>query len=540
MIARRWRAAALLAAVLAWPALAGAQVPAGAPVLVLPFENPAQDPRLAWLREGAAVLLTDLLAAGGELVVERDERLRAYDRLQLPVTAGLSRALSIKVGQAVAAGAVVVGTLELSGDQLIVRGRVVRLDTGRLLPELQASGAPADLFVVFSRLAFLVSGSSGAPPAPTDRLPPSPQVFELYIRGLLAETPAAAIPLLQQALKAAPQFDAARLAMWDLHTEASEHQRALDALAGVRAESRVARDSRFMRALSLISLRRFDEALKTLRALQDEARSAAVTNAIGVVELRRTATPQPGRATYYFSQASEIDPADGDLFFNLGYAYWLDRDPRATIYWLREAVRRNPGDGDAHFILGVALQQTGAVAEAARERELAERLSSKYAGWEARAAAGDPVPRGLERLADELAPAARRVDTLLTSAGQRDQDALAAFHLDAGRRAFQREADREATQELRRALFLSPYLAEAHLMLGRLHLRGGRADEAVEALKIALWSDETVAAHVALAEAFLQAQDTAAARAEIDRALSLDPRSADALALKARIGGGPC
>lgn len=536
----RWPLATVLVAALAWPGLAGAQVPAGAPVIVLPFDNPAQDPRLAWLREGAAVLLTDLLAAGGEPVIEREERLRAFDRLQVPITAGLSRALSIKVGQTVAAGAVVIGTVELAGDQLIARGRVVRLDTGRLLPEQQASGAPADLFTVFSRLAFLVSGSTGAPPAPTDRLPPSPQVFELYIKGLLAETPAAAIPLLQQALKAAPQFDAARLAMWDLHTEASEHQAALDALAGIRAGSRYARDSRFMRALSLISLQRFDDALKTLRALQDEARSAAVANAIGVVELRRTATPQPGRATYYFSQASEIDPADGDLFFNLGYAYWLDRDPRATIYWLREAVRRNPGDGDAHFILGVALHQTGAAAEAARERELAARLSSKYADWEARATAGDPVPRGLERLADELAPSAGRVDTILTSAGQRDQEALAAFHLDAGRRAFQREADREAIQELRRALFLSPYLAEAHLMLGRLHLRGGRAAEAVEALKIALWSDETVAAHVALAEAYLQAQDTAAARAEIDRALALDPKSADALALKARIGGGPC
>ena len=94
---------------------------------------------------------------------------------------------------------------------------------------------------------------------------------------------------------------------------------------------------------------------------------------------------QPGRATYYFSQASELDPADGDLFFNLGYAYWLDKDPQAAIYWLREAVRRDPGDGDAHFILGVALQQTGATAEAARERELATRLSSKYAEWEAKA-----------------------------------------------------------------------------------------------------------------------------------------------------------
>lgn len=540
MTRSRWALAAVMAAALAWPAPAAAQIPGGAPVIVLPFENPSQDPRLAWLREGAAVLLSDLLAAGGERVIEREERLRAFERLQLPATAGLSRASSIKVGQAVAAGVVVIGTLELSGDQLTARSRMVRLDTGRLLPDLQASGPVADLFGVFSRLAHLVRGTSASVPTlPSDRLPPSAQVFELYVKGLLADTPAAATALLQQVLKAAPQFDAARLAMWDLHTEASEHQRALEALTGVRVDGRYSREGRFRRALSLMSLKRFDEALQTLRTLQGEERSAAVTNAIGVAELRRTATPTPGRATYYFSQASEIDPADGDLFFNLGYAYWLDRDARAAIYWLREAVRRNPGDGDAHFILGVALQQTGATAEAARERELAIRLSSKYTSWEARAVAGDPVPRGLERLADELTPSTGRVDTILTTAGQRDQEALAAFHLDAGRRAFQREADREALQELRRALYLSPYLAEAHLMLGRLHLRGGRAVEAVEALKIALWSEETVAAHIALAEAYLQVEDAAAARSEVDRALAIEPTSDEALRLKAKIGGGP-
>jgi tetratricopeptide (TPR) repeat protein len=263
-----------------------------------------------------------------------------------------------------------------------------------------------------------------------------------------------------------------------------------------------------------------------------------VANAIGVAELRRAATPQPGRATYYFSQASEIDPQDGDLFFNLGYSYWLDKDPKAAIYWLREAVRRDPADGDAHFILGVALLQTGAIAEGTRERELATRLSSKYAGWEKGAAAsGGPVPKGLERLHESLRPARALVDTVLTTAGQRDQEDLATFHLDAGRRAFEREADREAIQELRRALYLSPYLADAHLLLGRLYLRGGRASEAVEALKIALWSEETVAAHVSLAEALLQMQDQAAARVEIERALALDPTSPEALALKVKLGG---
>lgn len=540
MSARRWTLVVLLASALAWPAAGAAQVPPGAAVLVLPFENLKQEPRLAWMREGAAVLVTDLLAASGERVIGREERLRVFDRLQWPATAALSRASSIRVGQAVGASVVVIGTLELTGDQLVARGRVVRLDTGRLLPEVQASGTLGEVFAIFSRLAHLVRGISAAPPAvPSDRLPPSTQVFELFIKGLVAETPATAIALLEQALKAAPQFDPARLAIWDLRTDASEYQRALDALTGIRADGRYSREARFRRSLSLMSLKRFDEALQTLRAMQSEERSASVANAIGVAELRRTATPVPGRATYYFSQASEIDPADGNLLFNLGYAYWLDRDPRAAIYWLREAVRRNPGDGDAHFILGAALHQTGAPAEAVRERELATRLSSKYLEWEARAVAGDPVPRGLERLAEELMPSTPRLDTILSAAGQRDNDALAAFHLDAGRRAFQREADREALQELRRALYLSPYLAEAHLLMGRLHLRGGRPGEAVEALKIALWSDETVATHLALAAAYLEVPDTASARQEIDRALALDPQSVDARALKAKFGGGP-
>jgi Tfp pilus assembly protein PilF len=147
------------------------------------------------------------------------------------------------------------------------------------------------------------------------------------------------------------------------------------------------------------------------------------------------------------------------------------------------------------------------------------------------------VPRGLERLHEELTSVRGRVDMIFSTAEQRDYATQAAFHLDAGRRAFEREADREAMQELRRALYLSPYLAEAHLLLGRLYLRGGRPADAVEALKIALWSEATVPAHLALAEAYLQVHDQTAARAEVERALSLDPKSAEGQALKARLGG---
>jgi tetratricopeptide (TPR) repeat protein/TolB-like protein len=531
--------ACVLAGALFAPAAAIAQTapPQGAPIVVLPFDNSTEDARLTWLREGAAILLSEMLAGSGETVIDREERLQAFDRLQFPASATLSRASTIKVGQALTASLVVSGAIALESNQLVARARVVRLDSGRLLPEVQSRGPIEDLFGIFAKLAQQVRGST-VPPSPSgDQLPPTPQVFESYVKGVIAETPATALAFLDQTLKAAPQFDRARLAMWEIHTEASDHQKALDVANAIRPGSRFSREGRFRRALSLMNLKRFDDALETLRAMFKEQPAATVANAIGVAELRRATAPQPGRATYYFSEASELDPSDGDLFFNLGYSYWLDKDARASMYWLREAVRRDPGDGDAHFILGVALQQTGATAEAARERELAARLSSKYAGWESHPVAGDPVPKGLERLHEELIPTRGRVDNMLTTAGQRDQENLAAFHLDAGRRAFEREADREAIDEVRRALYLSPYLAEAHLLLGRLYLRGGRPAEAVEALKIALWSEETVAAHVALAEAFLQVQDQAAARVEVDRALAIDPKAADAMAVKAKLGG---
>jgi tetratricopeptide (TPR) repeat protein len=196
--------------------------------------------------------------------------------------------------------------------------------------------------------------------------------------------------------------------------------------------------------------------------------------------------------------------------------------------WLREAVRRNPADGDAHFVLGAALAATGSAAESAREKELARRMSSTYAEWEKRPAAAQ-VPKGLERLKNEEIelPHAKRIETRLTEGGQRDQQELAGFYLDRARRLYEEDDDRAAVAELDRAIYLSPYLADAHLLLGRIYLRNARAREAIDALKISLWSAETAAAHVALAEAYLQIKDAGAARAEADRALALDPASAD-------------
>jgi tetratricopeptide (TPR) repeat protein len=517
---------------------AQAQTSAARATLVMPFENSASSGHLIWLAEGSSWLLAESLARYGAQTVTREQRVSAFERLQLPPAAALSHATVIKVAQFVGAAEVIVGSFQIAGETLTVTVQPIGIDEGKFKAQVVEQGPLSDLFGIYDRAARRLAGATTAAPSPfPGTLLASPQAFEAFVKGLVAESPATQRMFLEQAGKAAPADDRVKIALWQVHTDLDDHLRALDVVSTVAAASLHVRAARYLAALSQIDLKRYDDAFNTLKALQGEARSADVLNAMGVVQLRRGAPPQGGRATYFFSQASQTNPDDADYFFNLGYAYWLEKDGPAAMYWLREAVRRDPADGDAHFVLSAALQLSGQTAEATRERELAQRLSSRYSAT-AKPTGSDPVPRGLERLKEHLDRPGAAVDSIINATGQRDHAQVAAFHLDAGRRAFAREADSEAERELRRALYLSPYEAEAHLLLGRIHLRSGRTQEAIQAFKIALWSQDSAAGHLALAEAYVNAQNRALAKEEVDRALALEPGSAAARALADKLATG--
>jgi tetratricopeptide (TPR) repeat protein len=504
-------------------------------VLVMPFENVTRESKIFWLTEAAAVLLTDDLNGLGVAAISRRERQEAFDRLQVPPVAALTDATVIRIGQLVGAGSVVIGSLQLENDALVVRARSIALDSGRIQVDVTDRGPLKELFAIFERIARRMAPPSRRTAEEIAALQPPVAAFEDYIKGVLAETPETATAYLKSALARQPSFDRARLALWDVYDDKGEHAEALAAVEGVRPDSAVARPARFLAGLSQLYLKKYDEAFATFKALADVQATAPILNNLGVVQLRRGSTPQSGQPMYFFSKAAEADPDDQDYIFNLGYAYWQERDPQAAIYWLREAVRRNPADGDAHFVLAAALTSGGSAAEAARERELARRLNAAY---EPGARGGDVVPKGLERVKGDVElPHARGLVSRLATSEQKSQEELAAFHLDRGRRFYQQEHDREALLELNRAVYSSPYLADAHLLLGRIHLRNGRLADAINALKIALWSAESAEAHAALGEAYRQNKEPDAARAEADRALALDPTSAEARQLIARLEG---
>jgi predicted Zn-dependent protease len=505
-------------------------------VLVLTFESDAGLPRTYWLGEAVTLLTIDELAALGLPVLTRDQRLEVFDELRVPAGVALTRATLLRVAHLVGAEEIVEGSVAVDGAEVTVRARSLLVQAGRYRTEITERGPAADLVAVSRRVARHLARDAGATisdnvvrrdgEVPLD-------AFELYVKGVVAGAADARIRLLRAAIEKYPGYDRARLALWEAQAEAGDHQFALQAARGVPAASPLARDAQFAAARSLIELHQYEEAYATLTGLADAKAAPGVLNNLGVVQLRRGGGAEAGSPAYFFHRAAELDPDDPDLFFNLGYAYALARDANAAIYWLREAVRRDPSDSDAHYVLGVALLSHGADAEAVRERELARRLSARY---EDESRPGEPLARNLERVKDSPEPLHTvRFDRGLAEAAEPQRRDMARLQIDEGERYYAQHKDSEALGAVRRALFLSPYDRDALLLLARIQLRTGHVRDAAESARVALWAGETAAGHVVLGQALVEARDVAGARAEVDRALALEPDSAEARALLSRI-----
>jgi len=510
-------------------------VSVGARQLVMPFANETHDPRYDWLGEGAASVLTEDLTALGAQALSREDRLRAFEHLRVPATNKLSEATIIRVAQIVGAEQVITGSFSVNGTSLTIHARPIRLDTGRRFPEITETGALPELFDIFARAARRVLPDSAVTTSEMEHVHPSLAAFEEYIKGSVAENPSTQIVFLKEALRYAPDFHPARLALWSVYTEQGEHRQALEFVQQVPSNHPLSRQARFRAALSTMSLGRHAEAIDLFTALNREQRDPALLNNAAVAQLHRSARSPDGSAADLFRQALMINADDPDLAFNLGYASWLAHDTLTAVRWLREAVRRNPADEAAHWVLGVALQASANAAEGQRERDLAKRLSSKYVEWE-KQRGSNVVPPNLERVKTELdAARSPRIDAAIAAAEQRDQRDVAVFHLESGRRLYQAERDAEAIAELRRAIYLSPYEREAHLLLGRLYLRAGQIADAIDELKISIWSDDQTDARVTLAQAYVQSKNFDGARSELQTVLTREPSNEEARRLLATL-----
>ena len=428
-----------------------------------------------WARRRPCCLTDDLNALGAGAIT-RDERQQAFERLQVPPAAALTDATVIRIGQLVGASQVVVGSLQIEGDaaggaraQHRARHRARQRRRHRARP---AAGTVRDLRA--DRAPDRAAVRDRRRPTSNSSIRRSPR-SRTTSRGCWPRRRRPRSATSSAALAGQPSFDRARLALWDVYAEQGDHALALAAVAPVPADSPwFAPRAVSGRAVAAQP----QEIRRCVRDVQGAGRRAmptpALLNNLGVVQLRRGGTPQGGQPHVLLQQGGRgrsrrrglpLQPglrllarprhAGGDLLAARGGPAQSRRRRRALRARApRSARRRQRRRSDARTRAGAApvVDATRAGASGRRRRR-AEGARTGQAGGRAAARAADR----------------RRASPPANSASS---DELARFYLDRGRRLFQQENDRDAMVELNHAIYLSPYLADAHLLLGRIHCCG--------------------------------------------------------------------
>ncbi len=237
-------------ALFAWLVALAPAVAAGQEVtLVVPFELERFDARVAWLSEGVAIGLTEALADRGVTVISRDERLAAFERLQLPAGASLTRATVIKVAELVGASRVVTGRVGGSDTEIAIAARVLDIPSARLAEPMTEVTPVAALLAAFTRAAAKIDGQGEVRPDAAAGVAPSVPAFELFVRGLVAANNEAQERYLAQALTMAGSYERrAAGALGRAHGPRGTRTRA----GGARPGATRCRRSRHRRAASLV------------------------------------------------------------------------------------------------------------------------------------------------------------------------------------------------------------------------------------------------------------------------------------------------
>jgi len=502
--------------------LAGAAAAPG-PLLVVPPDRGEFSADAAWVGELVAEALPGALELLGVPAVENADRLRARAALEIP-PAPLTRATSLRIGEALGADRLVLGSYSASGSELSLSLRLLDAERGSLSAPFVVSGPEEQILTLLGRLAWDLALASSAQPHLTREAylaalpaPPFPAV-RAFGQGLAARDPASRKRLIRSALALHPDYHPARLALGRLEIEARDWQAAHDTLGKIPEGVAESRSARFLQVLGMLESGRWREAAAIgARLIAERPTPAGLSN--HALALLRGGSGEL-KASEVLRKALELAPATLDITFNLGWALFSEGDSEGAIFHLRAVIREEPLDAQARLVLAWALGKAGRASEAQQEWKGVLAMAPSYQGL------SPDLSRRLERVM-----VSERL--LVVDRGTRSEAEVAAGLIGRAERLSATGDAGGALRELTRAAYLDPYAPRIHLLLARAHRGGGDKEKAVNEYRMTLWSREDPAVRLELAQLLLELGRAAEARAEAERVLQADPANGAARKLLA-------
>ena len=506
-------------------AFATAQSPAsrGKMLLVTPFENVSGTPGLQWIGDAFPEILGQRMSSRALYVIGRDDRLRAFDQLGLPVTLRPSRATLYRVAEQMGVDYLVFGYYSFDGRILTAKAQLLDMEKMRLSPEIIESGPLIELIDLQTALAwdlvrivrpdFPVSHDAFKAAAPPIRL----DAFENYIRGILATMPQEKIRRFREAVRLSPNYTAALLQLGKTYYSERQYEQSIATLEKIPSGDSIAREASFYLGLAAYYHGDLAKSENAFRALASQLPLMEVYNNLGVVSARRG----DKGALDYFQKAVQTDPNDPDYRFNLAVSYFRAGDQPNAARQVREALNLRPNDSEAKAFLdlvtGLPTIRAAQTLPSPRPGIPLERIKRNY------------DESSFRQLVLEIEAEAE------TRLAKTDPRTHARFHVTRGHELLGQGFVSEAENEFREAISLDANNADAHAGLARaLESKPDHIAARAEA-NIALRLRPFAEPLLVLARLDLSDNKMETAAESVNRALQLEPSNGSALALKRAI-----
>jgi|GEM_PF-3877911 len=504
-------------------------------LVFLPFSNESETQQVYWLGEGFAESLSEEMLLKDVYVIQRPERLAAYNALKLPYVGHLSRATMLKIGESLSADYVVFGSYKLEQNSLKVEARVIRTTSSKLSAPIQAAGSLDRLYDVQHtlKIGLLQYFTSEKLLSAETKLEPSSvplHAYELYIKGLLESSDQEKVSFFQRAVEAYPEYSQAIYRLGLALFRLGRYKEANDSLAKITVTGIFRLRTDFLLGLNSFFLRDYQTSVQKWYELSKTNPTAELYNNIGIALIRRDELDD---ALQYLTRAVELDPEHSDFRFNLAACYAQKEANDEAIRNFREAIDLRPNDYQALYWLGRTLERAG--------KTEAKQVLAFYL---------DRLPGDQKGKFPDLYPtviSALRASYVYLSKEEKSYAMIARSKLIKQRneyvKTYQGSADKQlhdnhtdqAVQEIRKGLTLAPFDSYLNYLWGTALLKQGNRTAAIPQLEFSLWCTDNIDSHLQLAQIYTDNQQLAEARVHIQQILTLDPKNKKALDMMEKI-----
>jgi tetratricopeptide (TPR) repeat protein len=333
---------------------AGQMSPARSTLLIMPFENHSKLAGADWISEACPEVLSQRMSSPKVYVVDRDDRVFAFDHAGVPVAVRPSRATTFRVAEQMGADYVVLGTYEVTEGTFQVTAQLLDVKGLKLHPVIQSRGPLADFVDLQTAVAWQLLHEMPNPQPGTQQqfVKAAPPIrldaFENYVRGVVTGSRQSKIHYFKEALRLNPSYSVASLELGKVYYDSHDYEQAAVWFSKVSKDDPSAGEATFLVGMSEYYRGNLERAYSAFSSLVAHLPLTEVYNNLGVVDARRG---RHAAAAEYFSKAVTADPNDPDYRFNYALALFKGGDSSGAGRQLREELQHRPTDAEAKSLL---------------------------------------------------------------------------------------------------------------------------------------------------------------------------------------------